>query len=126
MVVVVSDAALGARWRDELERRGWKVFVASALKHAIDLVIKHRPSVIATQAPLPDATGFHYVRTLRGAVEHDVKVVAIAGTTRPPELHGAGFDIIVDEDVVFDLLHGALYTSDDRDARRPTSKIRVT
>ena len=114
-----------ARWCDQLRARGWTVYDAADIQSAIDVAVRHHPVVVVTAVALPNLTGLHFVRTLRGVVEHDVKIVGVADATqRSPELRAGGFDLIVSEPIDFASLQRTIaITDDDGDERKATTKI---
>lgn len=77
-----------------LRALGWNVITAADLKTAVDLAIAHQPDVIVSELALPDVKGFHFVRALRGAVDHDVRVIGMTGSldARAAAAEQAGFD----------------------------------
>ena len=89
---------------------GWDVITASGLRAAVELALEHGPTVIVTEAVLPDVRGYHFARTLRGAVDHDIQLVAL---TRLPadafaELRAAGFDLVFGKPVDAEQVHAQL------------------
>ena len=78
-VLIVDDDSVSLRVTALMfEARGWSVVTASDLRSAIDLAMKHQPHLIVTELLLPDVQSLQFVRALRGAVEHDVHVVAVS------------------------------------------------
>jgi DNA-binding response OmpR family regulator len=121
-ILIINDADLLARWRAELDPRGWTVFVASDVSSAIDLAIRQQPHVFIIS--LSDISGHHLLRTLRSAVEHDVKVVGILDReSEPDSLKAAGFDVLVERSTDFDVLHRSLAVDEDDTERRPTTSM---
>jgi two-component system, OmpR family, KDP operon response regulator KdpE len=77
-VLIVDDDADSRRVSAQLfQARGWAVETAHDLRAAVDTAIALQPHVIVTELLLPDVQGLQFVRALRGAVEHDVQLVAL-------------------------------------------------
>ena len=92
LLLVEPNAGWRVAWRAELEQMAWAVVEAGDVREAM----AHQPHIILTNAQLPDANGYHFVRTLRGIVENDV---VVAGLVTSPEvgdnINRAGFDFIL-------------------------------
>ena len=125
IVVISADDASRKLWREQLEARGWKVGEARDARSAMSLVMREQPQVIVTAVQLPDASRHHFVRGLRSAVDHDVKMIGVGALSG--DARYAGFDLLVQAPIDFDSLHRAIARSNDNDLddRRPTRKIRV-
>ena len=123
LVVLGADDGQRQVWCDKLRAFGWTVTDTNDVQSAIDLAFKHKPHVIVIAAELPDAGGYHFIRAMRSAVEHDVKIVGIARGELSPELSTAGFDVIVTEPVDFVALQRSIELGDDRDERLPTMRM---
>ena len=96
LLLVEPNDQWRAAWREELEQMHWSVIEAWDVRGAIDRALERQPHVILTNAQLPDANGYHFVRTLRGIVEHDVVVVGLV--TSPDvgdNINRASFDFIL-------------------------------
>lgn len=89
---------------------GWDVFTASSMRAAVELAMEHRPTVIVTEAILPDVRGYNFARTLRGAVEHDITLVALTQLSEQSfdELRAAGFDLVFSKPIDAELVHAQL------------------
>lgn len=111
------------RWTSELQQDGGDVHSARDVRSAIDLAIRCQPHVIVAQIPLPDAVGYHFVRTLRGTVEHDVRLIGIrrADVQLDADANAAGFDWIFDDSVDLAALIDS-FTIADED-KRPTEQM---
>ena len=124
IVVISADDASRQLWREQLEARGWKVGEARDARSAMNLVMREQPHVIVTAVQLPDASRQHFVRGLRSAVDHDVKVIGVGRLSG--DARYAGFDLLVQVPIDFDSLHRAIARHDnDLDDRRPTQKIKI-
>ena len=101
ILLVHANDELHRRWSAQLEQSGCDVRSGRDVRTAIDLAIRCQPHVIVAQIPLPDAVGYHFVRTLRGTVEHDVRLIGIrrAGEQLDGDASAAGFDWIFDDTV---------------------------
>jgi len=89
---------------------GWDVITASGVQPAVELAMQHQPTVIVTEAILPDVRGYNFARTLRGAVEHDITLVALTRLSEQSfdELRAAGFDLVFAKPVDIELVHARL------------------
>ncbi len=100
VVVLCADQVARDAWRLELQARGWDASATHDIKSAIDAAIRIQPQAIVTTVQLPDLTGYHFVRTLRSVIEHDIKVVGVGESS--PETADAGFDHFVEMPLDFD------------------------
>lgn len=77
-----------------LRQRGWQVDTARTARHGLDLAASNPPDVVLTELILPDTRGYQFARALRGAIDGEVRVIAL--TRLPAQLHAhalaAGFD----------------------------------
>ena len=110
LLLVEEDDDLRGATAELFRRLGWSVMSAFDLRSAVELALRLKPTVIVTEAVLPDVRGYNFVRTLRGAVEHDIKLVAL---TRLPvdafdELRAAGFDLVFGKPIDAERIHAAL------------------
>ena len=106
-------------WAAELATLGWIVDEAQDVRTAIDSAIRFQPQVILTNTQLPDANGYHFVRTLRGVVEDDVVVVGLVTSADVGDnITRAGFDFILREPFDFSVFQRKGHGPDDDD--RPT------
>ena len=124
VVVACADHEVRRSWREQLERRGWVVTDAAGVRVAIDATLRDQPQAIIAATPLPDASGYHFVRTLRGVVEHDVKIVGVKGDGANADIAFAGFDLIIEGSIDFDSLHRFIAVGDEQEEKRPTSRLR--
>ena len=126
LLLVAVDPASHGDWRDHLQPSDWTVFEAADIRSAIELAIRHQPHLIITEMQLPDASGYSFLRTLRTAVDNDVKIVGIANTPDAAEQgRTAGFDLIIDAPVDFDALEDLVARADvDPAEKKPTRRIR--
>lgn len=89
-----------------LRERGWLVDTARTARRGLDLAAKSPPDVVLTELILPDARGYQFARALRGAIEGDVRVIAL--TRLPAQLHAhalsEGFDHVEAKPVNVDAL----------------------
>jgi DNA-binding response OmpR family regulator len=89
-----------------LRQRGWHVDTARTGRVGLDLAARNAPDVVLTELILPDTRGYQFARALRGAIEGDVRVIAL--TRLPPQLHAyalaAGFDHVEPKPVDLDTL----------------------
>jgi DNA-binding response OmpR family regulator len=119
LVVLGADE----QWSEQLRARGWTTHHARDVAAAIDLALSHQPQVVVVAAD--DIGSFHFVRSLRGAVDHDLKIVAVASQISL-ELGAAGFDVIVPAPVDFDTLQLSIAVTEDYEGeRRATTRIPV-
>ena len=77
-----------------LRQRGWHVDSARTGRLGLDLAARSMPDVVLTELILPDTRGYQFARALRGAMEREVRVIAL--TRLPKQLHAhalaEGFD----------------------------------
>ena len=126
LVLVCAEDQARLLWREQLELRGWLVIDAPDIRVAIDASMREQPHVIVAATPLPDVSGYHFVRTLRGVVEHDIKIIGVRGDGESPtQLGAAGFDQIVEHPIDFDSLHRFIANDEhDDDESRPTIQMK--
>ena len=120
LLLVDANDQWRVAWAAELATLGWIVDEAQDVRTAIDSAIRLQPQVILTNTHLPDANGYHFVRTLRGVVEDDVVVVGLVTSTDVGDnIARAGFDFILREPFDFSVFRrkGTDSTEDDD---RPT------
>jgi CheY-like chemotaxis protein len=93
-----------------LRARGWNVDVAASGKQGIERAQLARPDVVMTELLLPDVRAYHFARTLRSVIEHDMRVIAL--TRLPVSLHrralAEGFDLVECKPIDPDRLHEKL------------------
>ena len=93
-----------------LRARGWNVDVARSGKQGLERAQVGRPDVVMTELLLPDVRAYYFARTLRTAVEHDMRVIAL--TRLPVSLHRRaieeGFDLVECKPIDPDRLHERL------------------
>jgi DNA-binding response OmpR family regulator len=89
-----------------LRQRGWSVELARTGREGLDAAARVQPDVIVTELILPDVRGFHFGRSLRSIIEHDIVVIAV--TRIGEELHGralkSGFDHVLPKPLDIDEL----------------------
>ena len=97
VLVIDDDTDVRRRLADELGACGWETFEASRLRQALDCAALRQPELIVTELILPDVHGFHFGRTLRSMVEHDVHLVAVtrAKARAFDQAIAAGFDLVL-------------------------------
>lgn len=78
MLVIVDSAEARATLFDHFCASGWDVHVGATTQETIDLVIDRQPEVIIVDLFMPNINAQHLVRTLRGAIEHDVRIIGLA------------------------------------------------
>ncbi len=92
---------------NELRSRGWSVEVARTGRQGLEVAARVHPDFVVTELILPDVRGFYYARSLRGAVAHEMFVIAL--TRVPKELHAralmSGFDHVQIKPFDVDELH---------------------
>lgn len=95
-----------------LRARGWNVDVARSGKQGIERAQVGRPDVVMTELLLPDVRAYHFARTLRCVIEHDMRIIAL--TRLPVSLHRRaieeGFDRVECKPIDPDRLHETLTT----------------
>jgi CheY-like chemotaxis protein len=124
-VVLCADQVSRHAWQLELEARGWQASAATDIKSAIDAAIRFQPQAIVTTVQLPDLTGYHFVRTLRSVIEHDIKVVGVGQSS--PDTADAGFDHFVEPPLDFDAVGEliAVATNDPQERLRTKELQRI-
>ena len=107
MLLVHHDDELRRMLSADFQKRGWHVTDARDVPSAVAAAIRAQPDVILTALQLPGAAGFHFVRTFRSSVEHDVVLVGI--TSLPVRLCGdaksAGLDLVVEKPLNVERVH---------------------
>jgi DNA-binding response OmpR family regulator len=78
MLVIGTEEDLSHRIDERYRAQGWQVLFAGATRDAVELALDLKPQVVVLDLSLPGLNAASLVRTLRGAVEHDVYVIAIA------------------------------------------------
>jgi len=96
-LVIEDDDVLQRQALAAFAAAGWNALGASDLLAAVDLAMKHQPSLVVTELLLPDTRGFQFGRTLRSAVDHDIQLVAItrAADALIEQALAAGFDLVL-------------------------------
>jgi two-component system OmpR family response regulator len=110
MLLVHHDDELRGMLSADFRQRGWQVSDARDVASAVEAAMRTQPEVILTPLQLPGATGFHFVRTFRSSVEHDVVLVGI--TSLPVRLCGdakiAGLDLVVEKPLNVERVHHSI------------------
>ena len=122
MLVVAADNELRRIWIDGFRGRGWTVYEAHDLRSAIAAAIQSQPYVVITTVELPGTVGFHYLRSIRTTVEHDVKIVGVVtNAATSGDLRGADFDIVLQAPLNIDEIHLVIAPKSELDDRATTS-----
>jgi CheY-like chemotaxis protein len=89
---------------------GWDVDVAHDVRTAIESALVFQPQVILSELLLPDARGYHFARTLRSIIDHDIRIVGITRQSQHvfEQARVAGFDVVFAKPIDVDQLHRLL------------------
>lgn len=128
MVFVDDNEELRRTSSDAFRQRGWTVTEAHDLRSALDAALTTKPHIIVTELLLPDVREYHFVRTLRSTVDHDVTII---GVTRLPAAQFAGarlagFTTIFEKPIDVAELHRTLIErvpADHAEDTRPTTQM---
>ena len=128
MLLVYQDDEPRRAMAGDFRALGWTVGEARDVRSAMEAAHDAHPHVILTGLQLPDADGFHFVRSFRSAVDHDVVLVGI--TRLPVHLcHDgkiAGLDMLFATPLDIDEVHRALVNAIPPDAstdKKATTKM---
>jgi DNA-binding response OmpR family regulator len=82
VLVVEDDYAVNGKVCDALDSAGFEPVAAFDGDHAVNLAIKHAPSLIILDLNLPDADGVHICRELaKNPATSDIPVIVFTGRT---------------------------------------------
>lgn len=113
MLYVDADDEPRRALSGQFRKLGWRVSEARDVRSAVEAALEAQPRVILTRLQLPDAIGFHFVRTFRSTIEHDVVLVGI--TSLPVHLcigaKLAGLDLIVEKPLNVERVHRSILAS---------------
>ena len=87
-ILVVEDSATQAeQLKYMLEKRGFKVSIASNGKEALASLRSHKPDIVITDIVMPEMNGYELCRQTRKDLDlHDMPVVLVTALTDPTEV----------------------------------------
>jgi CheY-like chemotaxis protein len=96
MLVIAADETARSSLVRHYSASGWSVRCAASMREAIDGALEHQPDVIVLDLLMPEINPRHLVQSLRGTVEHDLRVIGIARTspTMFEDARQAGVDVV--------------------------------